>query len=333
MTTRPVSPWRRWLPLAVLLLLPLALLLGGDNLAGPGWRWLLGGGEAMPPVDYLVLTELRLPRLLAALLIGAALGTAGCLLQRLTHNPLASPGLLGLNQGAALGLVCLLISPLPFTLWHACLAALGGAALAMVLVFGVVRLATGRLAADSLLLFGALLSTLLGGLGTMLLLLDQHALDVIRFWLAGSLSLVVPAQLPPLAALVFPALLLALLCGRPLEILETGGDTARSLGLNPVLVLLAVSAVVLLLTAASVAVSGPILFVGLVVPHMARFWLGERLHRQLIGSMVLGAGLLAAADGLVLAVDEQDRLPPGMALALLGVPWFLWLVRRRYLER
>jgi iron complex transport system permease protein len=73
--------------------------------------------------------------------------------------------------------------------------------------------------------------------------------------------------------------------------------------------------------------------VGLVVPHMARFWLGERLHRQLIGSMVLGAGLLAAADGLVLAVDEQDRLPPGMALALLGVPWFLWLVRRRYLER
>ncbi|MBL1377485.1 FecCD family ABC transporter permease [Zobellella iuensis] len=331
MTTTPVSRRRRWLPLAVLLL-PLALLLGEEGLAGPGWHWLLGK-EAMAPVDYLVLTELRLPRLLAALLIGAALGSAGCLLQRLTHNPLASPGLLGLNQGAALGLVCLLISPLPFTLWHAGLAALGGATLAMVLVFGVVRLATGRLAADSLLLFGALLSTLLGSLGTMLLLLDQHALDVIRFWLAGSLSLVVPAQLPPLAAVVFPALLLALLCGRPLEILETGGDTARSLGVNPVLVLLAVSAVVLLLTAAAVAVSGPILFVGLVVPHMARFWLGDRLHRQLLGSMALGAGLLAAADALVLAADEQDRLPPGMALALLGVPWFLWLVRRRYLER
>lgn len=331
MTTHPVSQWRRWLPLAVLLLLPLALLLGEQGQAGPGWRWLLGEGE-MAPVDYLVLTELRLPRLLAALLIGAALGTAGCLLQRLTHNPLASPGLLGLNQGAALGLVCLLISPLPFTLWHGGLAALGGSTLAMVLVFGVVRLATGRLAADSLLLFGALLSTLLGSLGTILLL-DQHALDVIRFWLAGSLALVVPAQLPPLAAVVLPALLLALLCGRPLEILETGGDTARSLGLNPVLVLLVVSAVVLLLTAASVAVSGPILFVGLVVPHMARFWLGDRLHRQLVGSMVLGAGLLAAADALVLAVDEQDRLPPGMALALLGVPWFLWQVRRRYLER
>lgn len=332
MATHLANFWRTRLPLAILFL-PLFLLLGEGEWGALAWHWVSGGNETISSIDYLVLTELRIPRLVAALIIGAALGTAGCLLQRLTNNPLASPGLLGLNQGAALGLVCLLISPLAFTLFHAFLAALGGAAFAMVLVFGVVRLATGRLAADSLLLFGALLSTLLGGLGTILLLLDQHALDVMRFWLAGSLSLAVSAQLFPLAALVFPSLLLALLCSRPLEILETGGDTARSLGVNPVLLLLSVSGVVLLLTAASVAVSGPILFVGLVVPHMARFWLGDRLHWQLFGSMALGAGMLAAADSLVLIVDEQDRLPPGMALALLGVPWFLFLVRKRCLEQ
>lgn len=334
MTILPLDRLRSWLPLSLLLLAPMTLVVGADGLDPLQlWHWLQGDEAAIDGIDRLILLELRLPRLLAALLIGAALGSAGCLLQRLTANPLASPGLLGLNQGAALGLVCLLISPLPFTLLHGYLAALTGATLAMALVFGVVRLATGRLAADSLLLFGALLSTLLGALGTIALLLDQHALDVIRFWLAGSLSLVESTQIPPLAAVVLPGLILARLICRRLQILETGGDTARSLGVNPRLVLLSVAAIVLMLTAASVAVSGPILFVGLVVPHMARFWLGDRLSRQLAGSALLGALLLLVADTLVLYIDEQDRLPPGLALALLGVPWFLWLVRRRYLSQ
>lgn len=320
-----------WLLGVLVLVVAMSLLSGvSDVSAADPWRLLTGDDTTMSAIDRLVLTELRLPRLLAALLVGAALGCAGCLLQRLTANPLASPGLLGLNQGAALGLVCLLIAPWPFTPMYGFVAALAGAALAMILVFGVVRLATGGLAAESLLLFGALLSTLFGALTTIALILDQHALDAIRFWLAGSLSLVEPAQIPPLAVLVLTGLVLAGLLCRPLQLLETGSDTARGLGANPRLILLSVSAVILLLTAVSVAVSGPILFVGLVVPHLARLWIGERLHHQLAGSALLGALLLSLADLLVYHLDNADRLPPGVALAFLGVPWFLWLVRRRY---
>ena len=323
-----------WLLLALLLMVPATLLSGEvDYSAMELWRLMSGNEAAVTAIDRLVLTELRLPRLLAALLVGAALGCAGCLLQRLTANPLASPGLLGLNQGAALGLVCLLLSPWPFTPVNSFIAALSGASLAMALVFGVVRLATGALAAESLLLFGALLSTLFGALTTIALILDQHALDAIRFWLAGSLSLVEPDQVRPLAALVLTGLLLAGLLSRPLQLLETGTDTARGLGANPRLILLGVSAVILLLTAAAVAVSGPILFVGLVVPHLARLWIGEQSSRQLAGSVLLGALLLALADLFVFNLDSNDRLPPGVALAVLGVPWFIWLVRRRYLSR
>lgn len=328
-------PWQLGGLLVALVLVALASLQSGlsDISAADILHLVQGDDTTLDPIDRLVLTELRLPRLLAAVLVGAALGCAGCLLQRLTANPLASPGLLGLNQGAALGMVFLLITSWSFTPLNSFVAALVGAAVAMVLVFGVVRLATGGLAAESLLLFGALLSTLFGALTTIALILDQHALDAIRFWLAGSLSLVEPAQLTPLATLVLTGLALAGLLSRPLQLLETGSDTARGLGANPRLILLAVSAVVLLLTAASVAVSGPILFVGLVVPHLARLWIGEQLHRQLAGSALLGALMLALADLAVYQIDNDDRLPPGVALALIGVPWFIWLIRRRYLAQ
>ncbi|NWO07750.1 MAG: iron ABC transporter permease [Alteromonadaceae bacterium] len=328
-------PWQLGGLLVALVLVALAFLQSGLSDFGVAdlLHLLQGDDTALASIDRLVVTELRLPRLLAALLVGAALGCAGCLLQRLTGNPLASPGLLGLNQGAALGMVFLLVSSWSFTPLNSLVAALVGAAVAMVLVFGVVRLATGGLAAESLLLFGALLSTLFGALTTIGLILDQHALDAIRFWLAGSLSLVEPAQLAPLATLVLTGLALAGLLCRPLQLLETGSDTARGLGANPRLILLAVSVVVLLLTAVSVAVSGPILFVGLVVPHLARLWIGERLHRQLAGSALLGALMLAVADLAVYQIDNDDRLPPGVALALIGVPWFIWLIRRRYLAQ
>lgn len=333
MTMLSVDRRLPWLLVALLLVVAATLLSGeGSYDVTELWRRLRGDAVAVDAMDRLVLTELRLPRLWAALLVGSALGCAGCLLQRLTANPLASPGLLGLNQGAALGLVCLLISPWPYTSLHGFIAALVGAALAMTLVFGVVRLATGGLAPESLLLFGALLSTLFGALTTVALILDQHALDAIRFWLAGSLSLVAPDQIRPLAMLVLSGLVLAGLLCRPLQLLEIGSDTMRGLGGNPRLILLAVSAVILLLTAASVAVSGPILFVGLVVPHLARLWVGERLPLQLAGSALLGALLLSLADLLVYHLDGGgDRLPPGVALAIVGVPWFIGLVRRRYL--
>lgn len=331
MITRSTERNLLFLTVALFLVPPLTLLVGHSGYSALSlWHLASGGQTDLNGIDYLVLTELRLPRLFAGLLVGAALGCAGCLLQRMTANPLASPGLLGLNQGAALGLVCLIISPLPLTSLYAFAAALGGASLAMILVFGVVRITTGGVTAESLLLFGALLSTLFGALTTVALILDQHALDAIRFWLAGSLSLIEKDQVGPLAVLVLTGLVLAIFSTRSLQLLESGHDTARGLGGNPRTILIMVSAIILLLTATSVAVSGPILFIGLIVPHLARLWIGERILHQLLGSALLGALLLPLADLTVSLLDSDDRIPPGVALAIVGVPWFMWLVKQRY---
>ncbi|WP_271271202.1 FecCD family ABC transporter permease [Aliamphritea hakodatensis] len=317
--------------IAIALALLPAALVTGDSGPTPEqlWQWLLPSGNA-DPVATLIITELRIPRLQTAILTGAALGCAGCLLQRLTRNSLASPGLIGLNQGAALALALLLISPLPFSPVLSFIAAFSGATLAMLAVFVIVRLATGALATDSLLLFGALISTLFAALTSLALILDQHALDAIRFWLAGSLSGVNPQTLPWLAAQVIAGILLAFSLCRPLQLLETGQETARGLGANPTHILLLVSATVLLLTAAAVAVCGPIMFIGLVVPHLARLWLSEQLSWHLTGSIVLGALLLLLADTGVQWLDASDRLPPSTVLAAVGVPWFIWQIRQKY---
>ncbi|WP_261841870.1 FecCD family ABC transporter permease [Aliamphritea ceti] len=309
--------------------LPMALTAGDNNIGLlQVWQWL--NNQQPDPMASLIITELRLPRLQTAVLTGAALGCAGCLLQRLTRNPLSSPGLLGLNQGAALGLVALLISPLPFTPLFSFVAAFIGAGLAMLCVFTVVRIATGALAADSILLFGALLSTLFGAITSLILILDQHALDAIRFWLAGSLSLVNTETLPWLTIQTLAGISLAFVLCRPLQLLETGQETARGVGAAPRQILLLVSCVILILTASAVAVCGPILFIGLVVPHLARFCFSEKIYGHLAGSALLGSLLLILADAGVQWLDANDRLPPSVALACIGVPWFIWQIRQRY---
>jgi len=302
----------------------------GDPLFSLAQLWHYSQPSALPSLDALIVQELRWPRILVAALGGAAFGCAGCLLQRLTANPLASPGLVGINQGAALGLVLLILSPLPLSPLLSFGAAFGGALLAMTLVFGITRLGFGFLSPEGLLLCGALLGSLYGALTLALLLINQHALEQIRFWLAGSLSYAEPAQLLPMALLVGSGLLLAFALQRRLQLLELGNDAAHGLGINPLYALIQLMLVILLLTAAAVAVIGPILFLGLIVPHLARAVWGDQLWRQLTGSALLGAALLVLADSLIRLTPQPDQLPPSVPLALLGVPGFIWLVMRRY---
>jgi len=302
----------------------------GDPVFSLTQLWQLSVPSASPSLEALILQELRWPRTLVAVLGGAALGCAGCLLQRLTSNQLASPGLIGINQGAALGLVLLILSPLPLSPFLSFSAAFSGALLAMILVFTITRLGFGFLSPEGLLLCGALLGSLYGALTLALLLINQHALEQIRFWLAGSLAYVEPSQLGPLAVLVVVGLAFAFLLQRRLQLLELGSDVAHGLGTNPLLTLIQVMMVILLLTAAAVAVIGPILFLGLVVPHLAHHIWGDQLWRQLAGSAVLGALLLVAADTLVRMIPLGDQLPPSVPLAAVGVPCFIWLIMRRY---
>lgn len=281
-------------------------------------------------LDALIFSELRLPRVMAAVLVGSALGLSGCLLQRISGNTLASPATFALTQGAALGLVLLLISQLALTPLNYFAFAFLGTLLSLTVLLLIGQLVFSRLDATILLFLGALLAGLFSALTTSLLLLDQHALSAIRFWLAGSLEYVNPELLPLLALCCVAGFILATCLNRPLSVYETGQHTAASLGSSPRLTLLATGFCVVLLTGSAVTVAGPILFLGLIVPHLARLIFGHRMGYHLLSSAILGAALLLLADLAVRQHGSQTPLSPSIPLAIIGVPLFMLLVYKRY---
>ncbi|MFC8515796.1 FecCD family ABC transporter permease [Streptomyces sp. NPDC057257] len=289
---------------------------------------LLHGG-ASP--DALVVRSLRLPRTEVGLTAGAALGVAGAALQAVTRNPLADPGILGLSQGAAAGVVLAiglgLANGFGGYVWYG----FGGAVVAAGLVYGVASRGRGGASPVKLALAGTALSAMTAGGTTVVLTSSSAALDQFRFWQVGSLSGrdagVVVSMLPFLvvgAGLVFA-------CARGLDALALGDETARGLG-HRVAVVRGVAALgATLLVAAAVAAAGPIAFVGLAVPHLARRVGGGRggYRGVLPLSGVLGAGLLVGADVVGRVVRAPAEVPAGVMTALVGVPVLVVLVRRK----
>ncbi len=286
------------------------------------------GGLVAPDAtpESLIVRELRLPRTLLGLAVGAGLGVAGAGLQGLLRNPLAEPGVLGISNTAALGAVITLYTGLaaavPFALPAA---AMAGALLALVLLYGL----AGREAnVQTLILAGVAVSTLAGALISVALNLapSPHATTEILFWLLGSLAdrgmSHVQWGLPFMAA----GIVLLLSAGRALDALSMGEDAARSLGFHLGGVRFRVIAGATLAVGAGVAVSGSIGFVGLVVPHILRPLVGYQPARLLPASALGGAILLLLADmGLRLASDTVS-LKLGVVTALVGAPFFLHLV-------
>ncbi|MGW7546287.1 FecCD family ABC transporter permease [Streptomyces sp. NPDC054770] len=289
---------------------------------------LLHGGSSP---DALVVRSLRLPRTEVGLTAGAALGLAGATLQAVTRNPLADPGILGLSQGAAAGVVLAIVlggSGYGFGayVWYA----FTGAVLAACLVYGIA--ARGRSGASpvKLALAGTALSAMTAGATTVVLTSSSATLDQFRFWQVGALSGrdtgTVVRMLPFLAA----GAVLVLSCARGLDALALGDETARSLGHRVHVVRGCAALGATLLTAAAVAAAGPIAFVGLVVPHVARRLVrGGGYGRLLPLSALLGAGLLVAADVLGRVVRAPAEVPAGVMTALVGVPVLVALVRRK----
>ncbi len=314
---------------AVLALACLAsLLLGAGSVdAGPALAGLLGHGSEEA---RFVVFELRAPRTVIALVVGAALGVAGALLQAVTRNPLAEPGLLGVSAGSAFAVaVALTLGASAATLRStvAQLGALGGCLCAI----GAGRLRGVGDDPVRLVLAGAALSSLLAALTSMLLLVDQRTADEIRFWVVGSVAgrrlSDLSGILPSLAA----AALITLAIARPLAALALGDRVAAGLGHRPGTVrLLAVIAVALLVGAAT-AVAGPIAFVGLVVPFAARALAGPDIRRTLWLSVPLGALVVVAADVVSRLVVQPSELPIGVLTALLGAPVLIAVVRARRL--
>ncbi|HEY8544463.1 MAG TPA: iron ABC transporter permease [Acidimicrobiales bacterium] len=281
--------------------------------------------------DHQIVRSLRVPRTLIGIGVGAALGLAGAVMQGVTRNPLADPGILGIEAGAGLGVVLALhqvgVETLDGYVWFA----FGGAALASVVVYALGSAGGGGATPVKLALAGAALTAMLTSITQAILLTDVSALDRFRFWSVGSLAGRDDGILWDVLPYLVAGAVLALATARLLNTLALGDDVARSLGARVRLGRAVASLSVILLCGAATAAAGPIGFVGLTVPHVARAICGPDYRRILPWSLVLGPTLLLGADVLGRVVARPGELQVGIVTAVVGTPCFVALVRRRRL--
>jgi len=276
--------------------------------------------------DHVVIRDLRVPRTLLGLAVGAALGLAGALLQALTRNPLGDPGLLGINAGAAAAVVVGLSVGVRGT--SSTWLALGGAAAAMAVVSALGAAGRSATAPVRLALAGVAVTAVLQSLVTAITLADQATLDTWRLWAAGSLTGRDAGVLATAAPFLLVGAVLAAVLARPLDALALGDDVGRALGARIAGTrALGLVAVTLLCGAATAAV-GPVAFVGLAAPHAARVLVGGAQRWLLPYAAVLGAALLVAADVLGRLVARPGELQVGVLTAVVGAPVLIVLVRR-----
>ncbi|SHI99195.1 FecCD family ABC transporter permease [Wenxinia saemankumensis] len=280
-------------------------------------------------LDHVVIVDLRLPRALCAVLVGAALSVAGALMQGVTRNPLAEPGLLGLLIGASFAVVLFVgvlgIAPPAMIPLVAALGATGAAAA----VWGIAAAAPGGATPLTLILAGAAITAFLGALVTVATLLDERSFEELRVWLTGSLAGGRLDQalwaLPWLVA----GLAVALGAARQVTALAMGDETAIGLGMDVGRLKARLLFAVVALTASAVAIAGPMGFVGLVVPHAVRLFAGQDYRRVVPWSALAGAAYLLVVDIAARMVLAPVEISTGLVTALLGAPIFVWLVRAR----
>lgn len=276
--------------------------------------------------DVLV-RDVRVPRTVLGLIVGAALGLAGAVMQALTRNPLAEPGLLGVNAGAAAAVVSAItflgVTSLTGYVWFA----FAGAAIVSVAVY----LLGGSRSANPvrLALAGTAVTAALFGYVNAVQLLDAAALDRLRFWTVGSLASANPETVGKVWPFIAVGVLLSLLIARPLNALEMGDDTARALGAHLTRTRVLAMVAVTLLCGAATAACGPIVFIGLMIPHLVRTVTGPDLRWILPYAAVLAPVLLLGADVVGRVVARPSELQVGIVTALLGGPVFIHLVRRK----
>ncbi|MBW5426094.1 iron chelate uptake ABC transporter family permease subunit, partial [Streptomyces sp. BG9H] len=319
--------------LALLLLAALSLSVGAGEV-GPGGvlDYLLNRRGARGDSRLaLVVGDLRIPRTLTALLVGGALGVAGCLLQAVTRNPLAETGLLGVNAGASLGVV----AGIALLGLDSGYAYLGCAFVGAVVASGLVLLIAGRKGGGSpmrLVLAGSALGATFGGLTSVIVVNSAETYDRFRFWVLGLLAGVEGyGELGRLAPVLAAGFLVALLVARPLSALALGDDLARSLGHRPPVIRTVVAVGVTLLTAAAVALAGPISFLGLLAGFLARAIAGTRLPARLLIAGLVGACVLTVSDVAARVVARPYEAPVSVIVALIGAPVLILIVRSKSL--
>ena len=308
-------------------IISLASLVLGAGPVAPGDALAVLVGEGSEEARF-VLMELRLPRLAVGVTTGLALGVAGALLQAMTRNPLAEPGLLGVSAGSAFAVslaILLGASTVSLTTLVAQAGALGGCSL----VIAASRMKGLGNDPVRLVLAGATLSGLLLAMTSLLMLVDQRAADEIRFWVTGSIAGRQWSQLTT----ALPSLLLAgamvVAVAQPLASLTLGERVAAGLGNHPGRIRLLVVLAVALLVGGATALAGPLVFVGLVVPFLARALAGADIRKTLWLCLPLGPSVVLLADTVSRLLAAPAELPLGVVTALVGAPVLLAIVRAR----
>tara|TARA_R100000365_G_C2732088_1_gene62162 strand:+ start:89 stop:1132 length:1044 start_codon:yes stop_codon:yes gene_type:complete len=292
---------------------------------------LLGGGER---TDRLVVLQLRLPRVLAAAIAGGAIAYAGYLLQRITRNELASPGVLGVVDGAALGVVLFLAifsnesNALTVPVAWQPLAAALGAMTAIALVF----LLAGRQASSAirLILFGIAIAAVAKALTTIFMLIGPiyQAAQAAR-WLAGAVNTINWSEVQIMLVVLVPVGIVAGIAARTLPPADLDDVSSRSIGLNLPVYRITMFLLAALLTAGAVAFAGGVGFVGLIAPHMARLLVGRGRTAGIVMSILLGAIILVGSDLLIRVAFAPLEVPAGTVTAIIGAPYFLYLLMRK----
>jgi len=277
--------------------------------------------------DHIIIHEVRLPRVLASAMVGVAFAVAGAIMQGMTRNPLASPSLMGLNSGAyfmiTLGLVFLPWLTLNGLIWLS----FAGAAMGAGIVYGIGSMAQGGLTPVKLALAGIAVSALLSALGEGLVILHGEAFQLLLFF-AGGVAGTSWGQVQILLPFLVIGLLGGMVLARNITVLSLGDDVARGLGQRTMLVKASGSVVVVALAGSAVSVGGPIGFIGLIIPHVARFLVGLDYRWIIPASAMLGALMLVLADLGARMVNPPFETPVGIVTAAVGVPFFLYLARR-----
>lgn len=332
---RPTPTVRPWLLLLgglpiCTLLLALAMLASiafgaADIDAATVWQAMVNFNPE--DTNHLIIRTLRLPRAITAAIVGASLAVAGAIMQGLTRNPLADPGLLGIQAGAAFAVVgAVFFFRISALSTYAIFAFIGGG-IAAAAVYALGSAGRGGPTPLKITIAGAAVTALISSLTTAMLLFNQRTLEEVRFWLVGSVAGrdfgLISQALPYLAV----GLGIALVLGRQITTLTLGDDVAQGLGQSTGWIKTLSAIAVVLLAGASVALAGPIGFVGLVIPHVVRFFAGVDYRWILPYSMLVGGAFLVGSDVVGRILARPSELAVGVMTALIGGPVFIALVR------
>jgi iron complex transport system permease protein len=274
-----------------------------------------------------IIVSLRLPRELGAAIVGAAFAVSGAIMQGMTRNPLADPGLLGLNAGASLALACVFAFNTGANYFTVMMISFIGAGIGAGMVFGLGSMSRGGLSPIRITLAGAAVSALLSSLGEGIALYFKLSQDL-AFWTAGGVSGTNWAQLKLIVPVVIVGIFIAVMFSRQLTILSFGEEVARGLGQRTLLTKIILMTVVLILAGAAVSLVGAIAFVGLMVPHIVRFLVGTDYRWIIPCSAMFGSVLMVLADTFARTVNAPYETPVGAVVAMIGVPFFLYLARK-----